>query len=68
MGENCNSPDSQVLFILIIVVIVRRLGELELKLAEYDRGYGHGFASGLGESKSGLGESTLFNETLISRV
>ena len=47
---------------------MRRLGELELKLAEYDRGYGHGFASGLGESKSGLGESTLFNETLIPRV
>ena len=50
------------------MVIVRRLGELELKLAKYDRGYGHGFASGLGESKSGLDEFTLFNETLIPQV
>ena len=40
---------------------MEELGELEPKLADYDRGYGCGFASG-------LGESTLFNETLIPRV
>ena len=47
---------------------MRRLGELELKLAEYGRRFVSGFTAGLGEFMSGLGESTLFNESLISRV
>ena len=47
---------------------MRRLGELELKLAEYDRGLGKGSRPDSASPKGGLGESTLFNETLISRV
>ena len=47
---------------------MRRLGELELKLAEYDRGLGAGSRPDSASPKGGLGESTLFNETLISRV
>ena len=48
--------------------VVRRLGELVFKLAEYGRGFVSEFTAGLGEFMSGLGESMLFNETLISRV
>ena len=41
------------------------LGELASRLAEYGRGFVREFTAGLGEFMSGLGESTLFNETLI---
>ena len=47
---------------------MRRLYELELKLAEYGRGLVFEFTAGLGELMRGLGKSMLFNETLISRV
>ena len=45
-----------------------RLGELASRLAEYGRGFVREFTAGLGEFMSGLGESTLFNKTLISGV
>ena len=47
---------------------VGELGELASRLAEYGRGFVRGFTAGLGEFMSGLGESMLFNETLISWV
>ena len=47
---------------------MRRLGELELKIAKYDRDLGKGSRPDSASPKGGLGESTLFNETLISRV
>ena len=55
-------------FILLFLGVVRRLGELASEVAEYGRGFISEFTAGLGEFMSGLGESTLFNETLISRV
>ena len=48
--------------------VERGLGELVFRLAEYGRGFVSGFTAGLDEFMSGLGESTLFNETLISWV
>ena len=57
-----------ILICSFILGIVRRLGELASKLAEYGRGFVCEFTAGLDEFSSGLGESTLFNETLISRV
>ena len=42
------------------------LGELVLRIPEYGRGFLFRFTAGLGEFMRGLGESTLFNETLIS--
>ena len=48
--------------------IERGLGELVFRLAEYGRGLVSGFTAGLGEFMSGLGESMLCNETLISWV
>ena len=48
--------------------VVRRLGELVFKLVEYGRRFVSGFTAGLDEFMSGLGESMLFNKTLISRV
>ena len=47
---------------------MRRLGELASKLVEYGRGFICVFTAGLGEFISRLGESMLFNETLISGV
>ena len=48
--------------------VVRGLDELVFKLDEYGRGFLSEFTAGLGEFMSGLDESTLFNETLISCV
>ena len=48
--------------------VVRGLGELVFKLAEYGRRFVSGFTARLGEFMIGLCESMLFNETLISWV
>ena len=53
---------------LYFLGFVGELGELASRLTEYGRGFGCEFTVGLGEFMSGLGESMVFIETLISRV
>ena len=68
VGENCNIRIPRYNILFFFLDVVRRLGELVFKLAEYGRGFVSEFTAGLDDFMSGLGESTLFNETLISWV
>ena len=52
----------------IFLEVGRGLGKLVFRLAEYGCGFLSGFTAGLGEFMSGLDESMIFNETLISWV